>query len=186
MVPATPPQAYCPGNEYVDWIASDGYDFQTIFAEWYTWASAMPKPLMVAEYGVLDDPAIPGRKAAWYDEMSTTLQTTMPLIQGVVAWSTTNTKQGIVYNWNVDSSPSALAAWTVMGNDPYFDPNGPQTPPLPALNRLFESIRGRCRVTEAPVAASADTVPVLHGYRIVRDGVIDSGGDRLPLATRIG
>jgi len=137
VVPATSPQAYYPGNDHVDWIAADGYNFapgkpgakwnnfQTIFGKWYAWASTMPKPLMVAEYGVMEDPAIPNRKAAWYDEMRATVTTSMPLIQGVVAWSTTNTKEGNVYNWNVDSSPSALAAWKAMGDDPYFDPTGP-------------------------------------------------------------
>ncbi len=29
----------------------------------------MPKPLMVAEYGVMEDAAVPNRKATWYDEM---------------------------------------------------------------------------------------------------------------------
>ena len=123
---------YYPGGAYVDWTCGDGYNFApvkpgaqwnsftTVFSRWYTWAAQRPKPLMAAEYGVLEDPSIPGRKAAWYDDMRTVVKTTFPLLQAVVAWSTANTKDGRVLNWNVDSSPSALAAWTRMANDPYF------------------------------------------------------------------
>jgi hypothetical protein len=132
VVPATPPWAYYPGDAYVDWIAGDGYNFApvkpgakwngfaTVFGKWYAWASGRPKPMMVAEYGALEDPAIPGRKAAWYDDMRTQVKTNFPLIQGVVAWSTTNTKNGLVYNWNVTSSGSAINSWTAWGADPYY------------------------------------------------------------------
>jgi hypothetical protein len=84
----------------------------------------MPKPLMVAEYGVMEDAAVPNRKATWYDEMRATVKTGMPLIQGVVAWSTTNVKEGNTYNWNVDSSAMSLARWKAMGEDPWFRPLG--------------------------------------------------------------
>jgi hypothetical protein len=135
VVPTTPPWAYYPGDAYVDWVAGDGYNFapvkpgakwnsfSTIFGKWYAWASTIPKPMMVAEYGVLEDPSLPGRKASWYNAMASTVKTSMPLIQGVVAWSTTNTKAGLVYNWNVDSTASSLNAWSSMANDPYFNPN---------------------------------------------------------------
>ncbi|MBA2559891.1 MAG: hypothetical protein H0V07_08385 [Propionibacteriales bacterium] len=135
-VPATPPWAYYPGDAYVNWVAGDGYSFApvkpgakwnsfaTIFGKWYDWAATRPKPMMVAEYGVLEDPATPGRKAAWYNAMASTVKTTMPLIQAVVAWSTTNTKSGLVYNWNVDSSTSSLNAWKAMATDSYFNPTG--------------------------------------------------------------
>ena len=98
--------------------------FQQVMAKWYTWASTMPKPLMVSEYGVMEDSATPTRKANWYNDMRNTVKTGMPLIQGVVAWSTVNVKDGATFNWNVDSSPGSLAAWKAMGDDPYFRPLG--------------------------------------------------------------
>ena len=46
-------------------------------------------------------------------------------MQAVVAWSTVNTKNGLNFNWNVDSTPGSLAAWKAMGDDPYFSPARP-------------------------------------------------------------
>jgi len=41
-------------------------------------------------------------------------------LQAVLAWSTENTKNGLSYDWNVDSSQNAFAAWSAMAHDPYF------------------------------------------------------------------
>lgn len=137
VVPNPAPQAFYPGDADVDWVAADGYnfapvkprakwnDFTTVMGKWYAWAATKPRPMMVAEYGVLDDPSVPGRKAAWYDDMRAKVQTTMTLIQAVVAWSTSNTKGGLTYNWVVDSSKSSLDRWKAMANDPYFNPGRP-------------------------------------------------------------
>jgi len=77
---------------------------------------------MAAEYGVMEDPSQPTRKAGWYNDMRTVVQTTFPLLQAVIAWSTVNVKEGNTYNWNVDSSTNSLTAWRNMGLDPYFRP----------------------------------------------------------------
>ena len=134
VTPSRDPRTFYPGDAYVDWIGADGYNFApgkpgakwnsftTVFQRWYTWAAQRPKPLMAAEYGVMEDPAIPNRKASWYNDMRSVVKTTFPLLQAVIAWSTENTKDGNVYNWNVDSSPQTLAAWSAMANDPYFNP----------------------------------------------------------------
>ncbi len=130
--PTRDPRSFYPGDAFVDWIAADGYNFApgkpgaqwnsftTVFSRWYAWAQTKPKPLMVAEYGVMEDPSQPTRKAGWYNDMRAAVKTTFPLVQGVVAWSTTNTKEGNVYNWNVDSSEPSLTAWRAMSDDPYF------------------------------------------------------------------
>jgi len=130
--PAVPPQNWYPGDAYVDWIGGDGYNFapvktgakwnsfSTIFGTWYAWAATHPKPLMAAEYGVLEDPSQPMRKANWYSDMETTVPTSFPLLQAVIAWSTENFKDGKALDWNVDSSANSLAAWKAMANDPYF------------------------------------------------------------------
>jgi len=130
--PAVPPQSYYPGDANVDWIGGDGYNFapvkpgakwnsfSTVFGKWYAWAAQRPKPLMAAEYGVLDDPSQPMRKANWYTDMETVVPTSFPLLQAVLAWSTENTKNGLSYDWNVDSSQNAFAAWSAMAHDPYF------------------------------------------------------------------
>ena len=70
----------------------------------------------------MEDPSQPTRKAGWYNDMRTVVQTTFPLLQAVIAWSTVNVKEGNTYNWNVDSSTNSLTAWRNMGLDPYFRP----------------------------------------------------------------
>ncbi len=136
VVPSPPPQAFYPGDAYVDWVAADGYnfapvkpganwnDFSTVFGKWYTWSATIPKPMMAAEYGVLEDPAVPGRKGAWYDDMRAKVKTNFPLIQGVIAWDTINVKNGLTYDWRVDSTANSLTHWKAMGADTYFKPNG--------------------------------------------------------------
>jgi len=100
------PTAYYPGDAQVDWLAADGYNFapakpgstwtsfQTLFQSWYNWAKTKPRPIMAAEYGVMEDPAVPGRKAQWYSDMEASVKANMPLLQGVVIWDTTNVKNG--------------------------------------------------------------------------------------------
>ncbi|MGB9378273.1 MAG: glycosyl hydrolase [Mycobacteriales bacterium] len=133
-VPNPSAPAFYPGDANVDWIAADGYNFapnkpgstwlsfQTVLGKWYAWASTKPRPLMVSEYGVMEDSSIPNHKATWYKDMMASVKTNMPLVQGVVAWSTENVKNGAVFNWNVDSSTQSFDAWKAMGIDPYFMP----------------------------------------------------------------
>lgn len=134
VTPSRNPRSFYPGDAFVDWIAADGYNFApgkpgakwnsftTVFQPWYNWAAQRPKPLMAAEYGVMEDPSIPNRKASWYNDMRNVVKTTFPLLQAVIAWSTVNIKEGNTYNWNVDSSQQSLDAWSAMAHDPYFNP----------------------------------------------------------------
>ena len=58
-------QAYYPGDRYVNWIASDGYNwypskrkwagYRSIFSSFYRWAGHHGKPLMIAETGSMED-----------------------------------------------------------------------------------------------------------------------------------
>ena len=127
----TPPSFY-PGDDVVDWIAADGYNwapakpgaqwrsFAQVFQKFYNWAITKNKPLMVAEYGVLEDPSVPGRKAQWLTDAATTLQTTMTQFQAALYFDTTMTKGGITYKWDLDSSQTSLDAWAAMGQGSYF------------------------------------------------------------------
>src|SRR5207244_2213301 len=78
------PESLYPGDAYVDWIAADPYNFFTRDKKWsdlstvaepfYAWGSARAKPLMLAEWGTEEDPAVPGRKAQWFDNARTWLK----------------------------------------------------------------------------------------------------------------
>jgi hypothetical protein len=69
-IPANSPQAYFPGNEYVDVVANDLYD-QGFKAAWdaneQLYAAHPSKPFAVAEWGLwgIDDPAYVERMAAF-------------------------------------------------------------------------------------------------------------------------
>ena len=117
-----PPDAYYPGDQVVDWIAVDGYNwfgwrgrpwrsFEEIFAPFYAWASPRGKPLMIAEFGLLEDRANPARKPLWINEMRQTL-TAWPAVKALVYYNS----QG----WWFDSSPGAVAAFAALANDPSF------------------------------------------------------------------
>ncbi len=121
-----------PGDDVVDWIACDGYDwapvwsgypydqFESIFRTFYDWAGSRGKPLMIAETGAME--RNPGDKAAWFTSMASTLKTTYRNIRAVVYFDITWSDGTNTFPFRVDSSASSLAAWRTVGQDPYFNP----------------------------------------------------------------
>jgi hypothetical protein len=120
----TPEQLY-PGDDVIDWIGIDGYNFygcgrgpwrsfRDIFLPGYEWARERGKPVMVAEWGVQEDPDRPGRKAAWFREAARQIQA-MPEIKAVVYFNSAPRCP----NW-IDSSRESLRAFTELANTPYL------------------------------------------------------------------
>ena len=117
-----------PGASYVDWIATDGYNwypgkqvpsdtwrsFAQIFQAFYNWGASRGKPLMAAEYGCQED--TPGRKAQWVAGAAGALKKQFPLIKAVVYFDTSNR-----FDWHFDTSASAYQAFKTMAQDPYFN-----------------------------------------------------------------
>jgi plastocyanin len=121
--------SYYPGNAYVDVIAADGYtwygcnspsgpwrSFSEVFQPFYSFGVGRGKPMVIAEWGATEDPAIPGRKATWINEAGTQLKS-WPEIKGVMYF---DTNAGCA-RW-INSSPPSQAAFATMGADPYFNP----------------------------------------------------------------
>ncbi|HLF40667.1 MAG TPA: glycosyl hydrolase [Acidimicrobiia bacterium] len=118
-------QAFYPGDEYVDWICGDGYNwapgregdewrsFTEIFEAFYDWASTKRKPIMVGEYGVQERG--PGEKAAWIADVQRVVKTEFPRMKAVVYF---NANQD--YDWRMDTSAAASEAFREMANDPWF------------------------------------------------------------------
>lgn len=121
-------ERYYPGDEYVDWICADGYNwaparpgatwrgFREIYDAFYDFGMARGRPMMVGEYGCLE--RHPGEKAAWIADAQAVLKETFPNIGAVVYF---NSKGG-EYDWRVETSDSALQAFQAMGADLYFNP----------------------------------------------------------------
>lgn len=112
----TPVKAY-PGDDYVDWIGIDGYDFdgndtfESKFARPYAeLTKAFDKPLFIGEMST-------GRKgadrAAWIDAMHLALVNKFPAIKGFV-WFNINKER----DWRLEESAASLkmAAETFSGN----------------------------------------------------------------------
>ena len=126
--------AWYPGDDVVDWIGADGYNwapdmvnapyesFQSIFANFYAWASTHDKPLMVGETGV--EERNPGEKAQWIRAMATTLKTTYTRIKALVYFDLSYPESGVTWRWPVDSTPETYAAWNGIARDPYFNTRG--------------------------------------------------------------
>src|SRR5256885_267208 len=117
-------QRYYPGDDTVDWICADGYnfspdspyrEFEPIFAGFYAWASQRPKPLMIGEYG--DQSAGPGQRAAWLDAAHAALVQKFPRLLAVVYFHSNSE-----HDWTLYDEPDALAAFRRMALDPYFNP----------------------------------------------------------------
>ena len=117
-------QRYYPGDDVVDWLCADGYnfypdssyrEFEPIFDGFYAWASQRPKPLMIAEYG--SQAADPGQRAAWLDAARAALVQKLPRILAVVYFHSDSE-----HDWTLYDESAALAAFRRMALDPYFNP----------------------------------------------------------------
>jgi plastocyanin len=122
---------FYPGNDVVDLIAADGYNWyscefhngpwremQDIFQSFHDYGASKGKPMFIAEYGSGEDDAVVGRKAQWFANGSALLKT-WPDIKGV---SYFNVGTGGACDRYVDSSPSSLSAFSAMGHDTYWNP----------------------------------------------------------------
>jgi hypothetical protein len=119
-------QQFYPGNNYVDWVGADGYNwaprrpgshwtsFGQIFSSFYQWGASSGKPLLVGEFGVLE--GAPGQKAAWLRQADRELRTQFPAIRAVVYFDSDHEN----FNWRVTTSSSALTAFRAFATDTYF------------------------------------------------------------------
>ena len=171
--------AYYPGDDVVDWIGADGYNwfgssfvpdkpwlsFASVYRAFYAWGTAHGKPLMAAEYGVLEDRITPNplRKARWFAEMREALKR-MPQLKAVAYFN--------AFEWPFDSSEAATTAFREMANDPYFSPftkDADPTAPTAQLASLTEgdTVRGTVGVT----ATASDNASV-GAVELVVNGVV--------------
>jgi hypothetical protein len=144
-----------PGDEWVDAIGVDAYNWyrcrsnaqidwrtlQRIIEPMRQFALAHPdEQLMVTEFGSVEDPAVPGRKAQWFDEARALFaqpgyeRFTTVLYFNILTSSFPNCR------WFVDTSQPSLDAFIRMGADPLYGGTGtapPPPPPPPPSNVVF-------------------------------------------------
>jgi beta-mannanase len=117
-----------PGDQYVDWIAWDPYNwwdchangkwrsFVEISGPFYEWATTNQpdKPLMLAEFGTREKE--PGAKAAWFRDALRSLKAERSRLKAVVYFNNLHT-----CDWRITSSSDSVAAYRGVGLDPYLN-----------------------------------------------------------------
>ena len=116
-----------PGSSAVDVVGADAYNwfgtahpgshswttFEAAFEAAHAFAAARRKPLWVTETGTQEDPALPGRKAAWYRVIGTQVEAWQNL-DAVIFF------MGGRYGWYPDSSPKSLRAFRAFAHNQLF------------------------------------------------------------------
>lgn len=108
---------YYPGDEYVDWLCMDGYNwgssqdwsswqsFDQVFGETYAQLQALnaSKPMMIGETASSEQG---GDKAAWIRDAFERLQVDYPQVR-LLVWFNLNKET----DWRINSSPASLEAF---------------------------------------------------------------------------
>lgn len=185
-------QRLYPGDNYVDWIGYDPYNFYSCggrtnwkdvpatFGPFYSRLDqgllgpiAADKPRMLAEFGSHDDLANPKRNGDWYASIPGYLETRFPKIKALVSFNATG-----ICPTHVLAPPAQAATqagYMAAGKSPYLNrvissapaPQGDSQPPtVPQLLAATPVGNGQVKVTWA---VASDNVGVT-GYRVTRDG----------------
>ncbi|GAA3127916.1 hypothetical protein GCM10010466_18380 [Planomonospora alba] len=136
----TAAELFYPGDDYVDHIAADAYNFYNCSnpeGRWLSLAEVIEghrrfglrhpgKGLMLLEWGSVEDPAQPGRRAQWLaDAARTLLSPGYEQYRAVLAWDARNLDEEWACDFDYASASDSLAAWREMGNHPAFDAGHP-------------------------------------------------------------
>ena len=62
-----------------------------------------------------------GHKAQWMTQVGTTIKSKFPKIKAVVYYDNLKAEDNRHYDWRLDSSASAYAAWNRLARDSYFN-----------------------------------------------------------------
>jgi hypothetical protein len=111
---------YYPGDRYVDWVGSDGYNLHrespdTLFRPIYD-EFATRKPIMISEVGSFDRGG--STKGDWITLFADWVAQ-HPAV-GAVAWFDTDTHASYDERWRIDTDPRSLAAYKAMAQNPRF------------------------------------------------------------------
>jgi hypothetical protein len=144
---STPLPYLYPGDEYVDWTCADGYNrgtnpinpsgwtkFYTLFSPTYnTLQNLTPeKPVMIAETASTE---LGGSKAQWIaDAYSAQLPVKFPNIRAISWFNWNIPVEESRWDWPIESSESAQAAFSNVISSPYFARN--TFGGLPSLTRI--------------------------------------------------
>ena len=131
------PDAYYPGDSYVDWIGFDGYNFGTT-QTWSGWISffniynslyqkfkSYGKPIMLGEFASVEEG---GSKSQWItDAYLTWIKFGYPQIKAATWFHIAKVEGTVFTDWRINSSAYSLTAFQNAIADPYFLSSVPTT-----------------------------------------------------------
>jgi beta-mannanase len=150
-------QAY-PGDEYVDWIGIDGYNWGTS-QTWSGWQSFKEmfrdqireaskkypgKPVMIAEFGSAEEG---GDKAQWIKEIPSGLKTSMPQVKAIVLFDLKKE-----CDWRATSCLKTEDAYRAIFKDKYF---------LSSMEGLAEISTEKISAEKSAAIAKKTPVPIV-------------------------
>lgn len=118
------PENYYPGNDVVDWIGLDGYNWGStqVWSYWTSYFNTFKgiydtfktygKPMMVAEFASAEDG---GNKAQWISDAYLYNKAVFTQIKAIT-WFNINKET----DWRINSTPVALQAYQTAIGDPYY------------------------------------------------------------------
>lgn len=152
-----------PGNNYVDWIGIDGYNWGTT-QSWSQWQAFKylfrdqvrrakglwpSKPIMVAEFASADKG---GDKAVWIRELPGYLKSSMQDID-MILWFDLKKEA----DWRIKSSPATLKAYQDIMKDALFSSSGAGLAKLVVSNpRVINRAKKIAYAVKAPGAVKID------------------------------
>jgi hypothetical protein len=110
-------ESYYPGDEFVDWLGYDGYNwdqdtFASMTSRIYPSLALKRKPILLGETSTHD-----AEKAPFISAIVPALKSQFPYLKALV-WFHVNKEN----DWRYDSTQASLAAFVSMAKDPYFNP----------------------------------------------------------------
>lgn len=124
-------ELYYPGDDYVDYIACDGYNwcpdaghgtekeaFEQLFVGTNQFAERKGKLWLATEVGTWDDPAPGWSKAEWIDAMGGTAKQ-WPGLRGIM-WFEHDSDESTLCDWKIQDRADAIQAFADLARDPYF------------------------------------------------------------------
>ena len=166
--------AFYPGNQYVDWIAADGYDrpsdykgpgaFGFQFSAWYQEFVSYGKPMMVSEtasplsyVGQTGQPPQPPKaeQQAFLTGIEQSMPTQFPAVKALVYFDAPTD----LANWQLGDL--GMAAFGHMASDPYFS----DMPAIPTPSIVCPSVQNQLLVGQ-PTAITSSSDGVCPGYAV--------------------
>jgi hypothetical protein len=130
--------SYYPGDNYVDWVAMDGYNWNSGYWGWDQFSDMFTrtnfggshgssvyndyvnrKPIMVAETASAEDPNIPGRKGDWMKNIAGDVPMKMPGLKALVYFNV-HVSDPNTPDWRIWTSQSSVDGFRALAQSTFF------------------------------------------------------------------